>query len=389
MELQERALIASLALCAAACSSTRSRAPVQRLPFHVSVLPIELETAAGAGGAVGIDLDRELLREALARELAGDCFVRVSTPRLPTSADAASLPEGLIGAPASWDRAQLQSYWLHDAAGRSADLLASVSLVYDPALRSSTNGRFWFELPLFLLGGPFCYFVDDRTYELEAVLRMRLYDTQLLADGLGGAEGEGALLADVSAPYDGTSLNFIERAGSGPSDWALSFLMPSGLLAKNTPEVRAAVARDLLSSLMLDFEERLQQQRGELLQPGAVNFFIGPEDLAATRGPAGRIEVRGVVRFRPDARVESLKGFRLSAGDASANHRFGEPRLERGGPDSRTFVYEVSAAVTPSSSVDSVQVQVFHGGGDSRSRSFTLALDSPALAAGRASTSAP
>ena len=145
---------------------------------------------------------------------------------------------------------------------------------------------------------------------------------------------------------------------------------------------------DVIETLALDFETALQLRREQLLQPRGVNFFIRPGDLVATRAAGGTIQVSGVVRFRPDARVESLKGFRLSAGEVSSNHRFGEPRIVRDGSSAPTFVYEVRAAVTPTSSADSVQVQVFHGGGDDRSRTFTLALGGSAAASNRA-TSAP
>src|SRR5262249_51635465 len=145
-----------------------------------------------------LELSTDSLSRTLARELE-PAFVRTTLLERPADADAF----------AALSPAQRDAYWQARARDVGANLLVRTRLSVDPAIHGERNEKFWLNLPLFLLGGPMCYFVGDRTYDVSARLQAEFFEVTEEHDDL----TDFSLLAiPLQAQFQGTDLNFLKRA---------------------------------------------------------------------------------------------------------------------------------------------------------------------------------
>lgn len=137
---------------------------------------------------------------------------------------------------------QQDSWWVQAAADDGADLIVSAVLNFRTQVRTDINSAFWLNLPLFLLGGPMTWFVNDRSYFLEAQLTAEVHAVDPLAKQLASLADGRSRLQSVRSSAGEVPLDFLDRADHG-GQYLLSVIVPSGLLATDTEE-------------WVDFEER-------------------------------------------------------------------------------------------------------------------------------------
>ena len=151
-------------LLSAACQGQPGRRV--SLPFHVAMTPVAMERAPRAESAAGTEpsallvrFDEAELSRAFAREMR-TCFADVTTL---SAAKAGALEAG-------------QQAWVQEARAAGADLIVDATLTYDPAVTTAINASFWPNLALFALGGPFAWFIADRSYRCQGRLEVQVFD---------------------------------------------------------------------------------------------------------------------------------------------------------------------------------------------------------------------
>jgi len=173
-----------------------------------------------------------------------------------------------------------------DARELGVDVLLLPQMMYDDTVRSETNDRFWLNLPLFLLGGPMCWFVNDRTYEHDVSLVVQFHSVSSES----GTQTDRKTLHQEEFENRETPLDFLDRA-DGAGDYALSLVCPSGWLATETDEsldsLRLEIGESLVSAVVAD----LSRKRGDILNSTGANFILVEMDVK--EGPEGKLLLEG------------------------------------------------------------------------------------------------
>ncbi|MCA8943445.1 MAG: hypothetical protein KDB80_12855 [Planctomycetes bacterium] len=260
----------SLTLCVLlpACATQQARGPA--LPFHIAVAPVNIAPSSVApplddGSSVDIALafDEAEVSRMLVDGLRSS-FVRV-TPLTPA--------EG------AGDDA-----WLDEASAARADLIVDVTLRYHPALSSSLNDRFWLNLPLFALGGPFSWFVADRSYHFQAEFDAGVFDVTTAAHPRVRVLEDDSSVLRLDRPLEEASLNFLDRA-DGVGSYFLSLIVPAGFLSRSSEdastELQSVISQELSAALARSLKER-----GQDLTRSLVDFY--PVGVHVVSDDAGR-----------------------------------------------------------------------------------------------------
>jgi hypothetical protein len=311
-----------LALLLSACSSTGEVPEGPPLPFHVALIPTEIHDtsvltdtpsepvwAEPAPGSPADDMRLELatseLSHALCDELAS-AFVRTTLLELP--ADRAQL---LALSPGERER-----YWQERARAAGADLLMRTRLLVDPAVDGERNEKFWLNLPLFLLGGPACYFVGDRSYVAAARLQAEVFDVSKGHETL----GDYALLRiPLYAEFQGADLRFIDRA-HGAWQYAFSLLIPSGLLARETETIESELEQRLPVALGRELTAKVLDVRAQFEQnPALGGFKLEAQAARLDPGEAGRLRLR--VPVQELTLAGALHRYEVRAGETVLSRR--------------------------------------------------------------------
>jgi hypothetical protein len=364
-----RSLALALLLALAAC---RSAAPLPEgppLPFHVALIPTEIHdtsvltatpsepvyperASAAADDDMRLELSTAEVSEALRSEL-GRAFVRTTLLELPDRALLAGL------SPLARER-----YWQERARAAGADLLVRTRLLVDPAIDGERNDKFWLNVPLWLLlGGPLSWFVGDRSYALSARLQAEVFDA---SEGHESLSDYALLAIPLYAEFRGADLRLIDRAdGLGP--YALSVLVPAGLLARETSAVEAELERRLPVELGRELAAKVLSERSQLEQNLALGAFkLEAQAASLERCAEGRVRVR--VPVQELAGAGTLHRYELRAGDSV---------LTRGDFQSGTAggqrLIEDEVALPPGA--EFLTVRVVDAGANTRS--YTLRLPKP------------
>jgi len=245
------------------------------LPFHVAVVPTRVDSirpvvTAEDIEAPGIELDLESHRisTALEEALDGRVFSQATLLAYPETREEFS----------KWSEADQERHWLAEARRQKADVLMTSLLGYDATVETSYNEKFWLNLPLFLLGGPFCYFVNDRSYFADAKLDVRFYSLSLDLESLEDSDAE-MLGQIVRAEFTETTLDFVDRAGGDTGSYALSLVVPAGLLSKENESVRERVEEAALQGLGDDLSSEIRNETVKLNRNTTLSSFALDLDL--------------------------------------------------------------------------------------------------------------
>lgn len=328
-----KAIVVALSVVSlAACKSTESR-PTKPLPFHVAVIPIQ--DARVREVKVGGDENATEMRFApdfgdltqkVADALAHGTFTRVSllTPRAPSGAVDAN--------------ADPAEDWQRQARELGADLIVACELSYEPTIRRDTNGNFWLNVPLFLIGGPFCYFLKDQAYSADVELAGTFHDLRAMERTSAQLGDRQAQVVETNARFDGVDMNFIQRAHGNVGKYAVSFLIPAGFLARDSRALASELDDEVVKEISDGFAKSVQQKRDDLVRSKLVSpFYLDPDQVQLSI-EGNQLHVRGPVYLLPNSEVDSMTAFRLKLGESKLEHEFGEPQSEPGGPGGRSYL---------------------------------------------------
>lgn len=312
----------ALAFATLALAACKTAAPLDQrppLPFHVALAPVasadvRTDLRAGSGGdatEMRIAPDERLqsaLTRAIAAALRERAFAQVTIlPPATTDPDPAAV-------------AKRDAELVRGAREHGADLLLCVDLAVQPILREEKNGVFWVNFPLFLIGGPFGWWIPDHTYTADAQVTGWFYDPR----ALGGGADEAALrasreLASASRRAERMDLRFTERADDA-GDYLLSMVWPCGFLAVESDELEAELAARVVDQLAKGLARSVLEQSAEL-ERGDAPFALDLTRSGIASDGNGSHVLRGVVRLRPTREIETLGSWRVRVGDEPARSR--------------------------------------------------------------------
>ncbi len=257
-------------LSLAACQSQPIRGG--SLPFHIAMTPVAIEVVRSAKSQESappgpmLAFDETEFSYSCAAELR-TCFTGVTT-----------LPSPPAGVPEARRVA-----WVHEARAAGADLIVDTTLTYDPVFTTALNDRFWLNLPLFALGGPFAWFVADRSYQCQGTLEVQVYDLGAAATAGGDALDDSSRVLRVDRQAEEASLNLCERASFG--HYALSLLVPAGFLAQESAAVPDELRHAITAQLSRAIARALQERSQDLTRVAAVDFH--PEGVHVEQDARG------------------------------------------------------------------------------------------------------
>ena len=290
-----------LGTLSAACAAPRAEPAGSPLPFHVAVVPLGAEDVTevepmgaparasdetskrGSRDDLTLRLDADTISSEVARELDGEVFTLASLLEPP--------PDGV-----DVD----DTYWIEGAERAGADLLLYCErLHYVPSASTRRINFLSSSLPLFLLGGPFVYFIDDRDYTVDAQLSARLIDLNRVGWDLPRAGerlelGRRVAHGTFDARPDPVRLNFTQRVESGDlGAWGASVVIPTGFLEIANATVEAAVTREASASLGRNLGHQIRGRAREILQPegGGASSFLDLDTFRAEPRDDGRLDV--------------------------------------------------------------------------------------------------
>lgn len=301
-------------LLLAACQSQQGRSVA--LPFHVAMTPVAIERTAHAASAadaeasaLALTFDEGELSRAFANEMR-TCFAGVTTLSAPK---AGGLEVG-------------QQAWVQEARAAGADLIVDATLTYDPTVTTALNDRFWLNLPLFALGGPFAWFVADRSYRCQGKLEVQVFDL-----GASGANGEYAFddasrVVRVDRQAEAASLNLVDRAAF--PHYVLSLLIPAGLVGPESAAVPDELRKAITAQLARAIVGALQERSEDLARGAAVDFH--PEGVHVEQDARGGRSLVGEIVLELGSGNASELGqlkFRFDHG-AFQRAEWGDTRIE-------------------------------------------------------------
>lgn len=361
-------LVVGLAL--SACKSTHRDEAANPLPFHVALIPIVASTVRNAEpvreGATDMELAPDLGRLSLevVRALDRRAFTKVTL--LAAGGDV----------PADEAKDARDARWVNAARAAGADLVLECSLDLAPAIHREVNGNFWLDFPLFLIGGPFVWFVKDNEYGADVELRGEFYDVSAI-------DGEdvrlGSPLARVlfaSEAFDGVDLNFLQRGGN-VGHYAASILIPSGFLARSNDDLERDLAGIVVDDLSEDFAASVIKKRDELARSDLVApFHLDPNESRIERDADGGLRLRGTVLLREESAIERMGAYRVRIAGRDVEREFGDPEPDlRGG---RWIVYRIDEPLVPAAGETTFALELEARARNRFVRTYTFALPTAA-----------
>lgn len=265
------------------------------LPFHVAIVPARVATRATPRDVeadrevleIGLDLKSERVSDTIQKALDGPCFVRSTLLSYPEDRDE-FLGRG---------EAEQDAHWLEQARRQGVDVLLVSELRYDAAIESSQNDKFWLNLPLFLLGGPFSYLVDDRSYFADARLDVVLYDLTFELTNLEESNRE-MLDQWVRAEFEETSLSLMDRAEGDVGAYVLSLFVPASFVSTESEEVKEKVEEAVMEALAADLTSKIRSEASRLNANRTLSSFsLDLERVQVARLEDGTVAVNVPVRL--------------------------------------------------------------------------------------------
>ncbi len=296
-------LIAFGSLFLAACAGT-PKTESTPLPMRLAILPIE--SVGQRERVAGEELDEtdmvlqlagRAYAEAVVRALDGRLFARAFLLERPTGAE----PENEID-------------WAELAEEQGADAILALQLAGDPRILEASNSGYYLNFLLFAIGGPFCWWLPDHTYDIEAKLSAELYDLPRLRreKAQPGSEAAGlARISDASAPSEQTEMSFTNRVEGDVGQYALSIVWPAPLLMADNDELRDNIERQTMDALAARLAADMQADREFIVEAPFLAPFHLDADAASANADGTGVHLRAQILVQAESRVEELKSVRV------------------------------------------------------------------------------
>lgn len=356
-----------------ACRSAPPPKPRAALPFHVAIVPFEARSDPddkGPEDGIDLELDGAKASAKLVETLEEGYFAKATLLSDVDPAERETLSE-----------AELRQRWVASAREAGADLLMTLDLEYRPRAKTETNDKFWLNLPLFLLGGPATWFVDDRDYDADAQLVFRLYDVSAIEASAAesGAEDpfgnrEALMLEREQVEPRPVTMNFLDRAGTSGGWYGVSIFWPSGFLVPRSDTASERLGGWVVEDLCTAAATQLHARESEIVRPLSVDFFL--EEGSARRRPDGKVELSAKLYLR-SGKIENLstctafsEGREREIGPIALGTKALDEDLTRGGEP--VYRYEIATVVDLPPHEHAVRLEVKDSGRIQRLRSFTL-----------------
>jgi len=356
----------------AGCASQGER-PEPPLPFHVAVVPLasgSLQAPKAESGRVEEDLSLSLDAASVSREitasLEGKCFARATLLPYPAGLTAEEFENRT--------NAERNAHWVEASAAAGADLLLECDLRYAPAIASDHNEKFWMNLPLFLLGGPACYFVNDVSYVGEARLDGNVLDLNAVRARLATLDDGRAHLLHVESRFQEATLDFLDRAGGNVGLYGLSILVPAGFLSHESSSAEERLSEEVASHLARGLARAMREGSSEILVAGRLaGFHLDPKYTVEIRDGAVHFQGEAVLSRGDRERMES---YAVQLGQQTTSGEFGEGTLDSAMSTRRNqyLRYPFSADFSLEPGADHLAIQLTGGGPNPAVRTFTIAL---------------
>ena len=367
-----------LSLLAPGCASS-GEPPSEPLPFHVAVMPVVVEPAQ-----LPTPVDKGSATDATLTFAGGDPSREILAALEGTFTRVTMLSPAREGQPADVNR----DAWFREARDKGADMVLDSTLSYQETVHTSLNDRFWLNLPLHAIGGPFGWFVNDRSYYFNVRLQAELIDV-LAALSEKHRDADRQVL-----PFDRqvreASLDFLDRADDVGA-YALGMLLPAGFVARSSGEVAPELEQAISVELSDLFARSLRERRNEVLRGKLVAFY--PHEVGVSTS-AGVPHLEGEFVLEIAGGVEELGEARYRFGDEPEYHPldWGEPTLQpaegRGHPLRR---YGFRIPLPADGNAETIQLEVSQRDALPSRRTYTYAIPRPAprSASGGAGAAAP
>lgn len=379
-----RAALVALAVLFGACASSPPLEP-EPLPFHVALVPLDtVEVRAVSSGLEGqptgmqLAVDPAVLSQLIAESLEAQAgFSRATL-----------LVQGGPLASAAMDEVERERMWIDRAGAVQADLILVCDVSLSPTVHQEANSRFWLNFPLYLLGGPFAWFVRDRTYYMDARLDAVFYAPELLNTDGGRLTDPFARVASVNAYFGELDQNFITRAHGGLGRYALSAIIPAGFLAKESEAMAASLSLATQDSLCRTLAEGVQGDRDDLLRGDdlATPFYLDATQLTLESRADGSLVLRGVVELEVLSEVTQMDLLRVLFSDGEGlalSHPPVEHEFDAGedvdGGRRRRFAFETQVVPPPGARL--LRIEIEAGQREILRRRYTLAMPEVGISA--------
>jgi hypothetical protein len=221
--------------------------------------------------------------------------------------------------------------WAALAEQQGADALLSLELACNPAVMEASNSSYYLNFLLFAIGGPFCWWLSDHTYDVEAKLSAELYDIPRLRreNAAPGSESSGvARISDAAAPSERLEMSFTDRADGNAGQYALSVVWPAPLLMEDNEDVRETIETQVIRALAERLAADMRADREFILVAPFLAPFHVDVDSARAYSDAGGVHLRAEVLVMADSRVENVDSvqIRIEKELFTAPTREAEPR---------------------------------------------------------------
>lgn len=221
--------------------------------------------------------------------------------------------------------------WAALAEQQGADALLSLELACNPVVMEASNSSYYLNFLLFAIGGPFCWWLSDHTYDVEAKLSAELYDVPRLRRENAAPGSESSVLArisDAAAPSERLEMSFTNRADGNAGQYALSVVWPAPLLMEDNEDVRETIEAQVILALAERLAADMRADREFILEaPFLAPFFVDVDGARAYSDTSG-VHLRVDVLVLADSRVENVESVQIRLGKEvfTAPTREVEPR---------------------------------------------------------------
>ena len=230
-----------------------------------------------------------------------------------------------------------------------------------------------------LLAGPLSYWVDDRMYHARAEL---IGSFRALRPGLSRDDFATATrrLNDVSAGFDGATLDLVDRAGSDLVRYAPTLLFPPAAFSSESNQAAASLSAKVVDQVAANFRDQVLLRKDDLLVAEQLgDFWFEPDASGIAAEGDGTYRMSGTVLLRLGGGTDEIRQVRLFVGeepipDVRLGARAVDPARTRRFEED-VIAIPIEATFRDDEGIGVVRVRIEDQSSERRTRTFTLRLN--------------